>query len=160
MDSTEGLFFYEVNAPLKCFTRFDQIEQSNNIVFFAENISSVQIDELYSKGIFYYSYPAVISNYILETRTSLPQIKSSILDFEKKLNYLSHASDSVYQKTLYYDSSKVLSFKKFSAKIFFFSLGELNQRIPSLNDYTCCYSNKKIKTKAFSIYDIKEVKVY
>jgi hypothetical protein len=62
MDSTEGLFFYEVNAPVKCFTRFDQIEQSNNIVFFAENISSVQIDELYSKGIFYYSYPAAISN--------------------------------------------------------------------------------------------------
>jgi hypothetical protein len=160
IDSLEGMFFYEGNVPYKCFTRLNQVEQSNNIIFFDEQITSLSIEQLYKKGVFYFTYPSLISDYIKQHKVSLAQNKNSIQKFEKKISFLIHKDDSAYNSTLYYDSSKILSFKKFYGKIYFFDLGKLEQFVPYSRNYECCYWNIKTTTQTFFITDISEVKIY
>ena len=160
IDSLEGMFFYEGNVPYRCFARLDQVEQSNNIICFDEQIISLSIEELYKKGIFYFTYPSLISDYIKQHKVSLTQNKNSIQKFEKEINFLIHKDDGTYNNTLYYDSSKILSFKKFYGKIYFFKLGKLEQFVPSTRNYKCCYSNIKITTETFFITNIIAVKIY
>jgi len=160
IDSLEGMFFYEGNVPYKCFTRNDQVERSNSVILFDEQISTYGVERLYKKGVFYFTYPSLISKYIKQNRVSLAQNKNSIQKFEKDLNFLVHTDDSAYNSTLYYDSSKVLSFKKFYAKIYYYRLGKLQQLIPDTKNYQCCYSNAESNTETMFITDIREVKVY
>jgi hypothetical protein len=160
IDSLEGAFFYEGNVPYKCFVRNNQIEQTNNVIFYDAAITSISIDNLYQKGVFYFTYPTVISEYIKKNKISLLQNKSSIQNFEKNINFLIHSNDSIYTKTLFYYSINILSFKKSYAKIYYFKLGKMEQPIPDMKNYECCYSNIKKMVETFFITDIKNLKLY
>lgn len=160
VDTIQGYFLYEANVPLMCYSRFDQIEQGNNLIFFDSSINKKEIQELYTKGVFIYSYPLVIQQYINKKGSGLPQNKTAVWDFERAISYFHHQKDSLYNRTLYYDKKNILSYKKICAKFACINLGKLKQLIPKTANYKCCYSNTSEMINTFFIIDVFEFKLY
>lgn len=154
VDTIQGYFLYEVNVPAKCFTRFDQIEQGNNLIFFDSLISVRRIEKLYQRGVFLFEYQPIIDQYINDHQLGLTQNKDAIRNFNHAISYAIHRDDSAYNKELYYDEKKILAYKKVYAKFSFVTLGGLKQLIPITENYKCCYSNKTEMTNSFFIIDV------
>ena len=159
-DTVEGFFLYEVNVPRKCFTRFDQIEQGNNFVHFDSVGLNTNLFHVYKKGVFYFSYQPVIADYILKMGISTEQDKISIHDFTLGIDYLNHRNDSNYNKTLYYDGSKLLTYKKFYAKFTVKNLGHIDQLIPKTMNYECCYWNQLKSVQTYLVKKIISFRIY
>jgi hypothetical protein len=157
-DTVEGVFLYEVNVPQKCYTRIDEIEQGNNLIYFDSLINVKEIVDLYTKGVYTLEFqpflePAFRSKGILQNR-------NTIVEFQKNIHPYINENDSNYHRNLYYDSRKILTFKKVYLKFECKNLGELSQLIPTTKNYKCCYSNMKVKLNTFYITEIFDYRVY
>jgi hypothetical protein len=159
-DTIEGFFLYEVNTPRKCYTRFDQIEQGNNLIYFDSIALNKNIEEAYTNGLFYFLYQSVINNYIKKIGHGINQDKNSVYRFTLAIDYLIHDRDSVYNKTLYFDNSRILTYKKVYAKFVALNIGYLDQLVPVTKNYECCYSNKKKSLNTYFITKVISFKLY
>lgn len=154
IDTLEGFFLYEINAPEKCYTRFDQIEQGNALLRFDTLISKKPITEFYRRGIFIFAFQPIMQNYIKDFSIGAIQNKNVINNFLSKINNLIKEKDSTGKGVLYYDSKKLLSFKKVYLRLVVASLGYQKQLVPKTKKYKCCYSNTLEEINTFFIIDI------
>lgn len=160
IDTIQGYFLYEVDAPSKCFARFDQIEQGNNLIYFDTLIGKSRIGNLYEKGVFLFEYQPLMYKYATSHEGGVKQNRTSIQKFSNSIDADDHKDDSVYRKNLYYDSNKVIAYKKVYAKFVIISMGKLEQMIPVTENYKCCFSNKKAYLNTFFIIDVLNFIVY
>ncbi len=154
IDTIEGFFFYEFDVPIKCYNRFDQIEQGNNLIYFDSLLSEQNIKNFYKKGVFVYQYQPFIHKFIEDKKVGISQNKQSINQFNKAINYNFQINDSSYLKTLYKDEKKIISYKKLYAKFLCLNLGELQQLVPKTKNYQCCYSNIDENLNTFFVIDV------
>jgi hypothetical protein len=159
MDTITGCFLYEVNVPNKCYTRWDQIEQGNNLVFFDSLIGKKPIDELYRKGVFMFEYQPVIARFIEKRRAGIAQNTASIKRFRDSIGFATHEHDRLYTRNLYYDSKKILTYKKVRATFVVLPVKALEQLVPDTRHYTCCYANKTEKLDTYFITDVLEFNI-
>jgi hypothetical protein len=159
-DTVSGYFLYEVNVAYKCYSRFDQIEQGNNLILYDSLMSNLDIKDLYKHGVFYFEYQYPIVRYIENHKKGLSQVKEDISRFNDSISSFRHVDDSSYMKTLVYDNSKVLSYKLVYAKFIVVHLGKLKQLIPTTQNFRCCYSNTIKEIDTYFITDILEFKIY
>lgn len=153
-DTIEGFFLYEVNVPSKCYSRFDQIEQGNNLILFDSVGVSAEIKSVYDKGVFFYLYQPVITEFIMNTGKGIAQKKESIKAFNLSIHHDIHKEDSLYHETLYFDKQRILSYKKLYAKFCVKYLGYLKQLIPVTKDYKCCYTNQVKSIKSYFVTEV------
>lgn len=150
-DTIEGFFLYEVNVPMKCYSRFDQIEQGNNFICYDSIKFNENIQDVYQNGVFYFIFQPVIANFMTKTGTRINQDKVSVNTFSLSVDYLNHLEDTDYNNLLYYDRNKILTYKKFFAKFVVQKLGYIKQLIPTTKNYECCYSNKLKSVKSYFV---------
>jgi hypothetical protein len=153
-DTLEGYFLYEVNVPAMCYTRFDQIEQGRNMLFFDSLLVKGPMNRLYEKGVFFINYDLPIADYIYKNEVNFNRDTSSIGKFQIDLSPLLHSKDSSYLKSLYFDKTGILSYKKVYAKFSCIRLKKVSQLIPKTSGFECCYSNERKKIDSYIITKI------
>jgi hypothetical protein len=156
-DTISGFFLYEVNVPDLCFSRFDQIEESNRLIIYDNNIRAQPIDRLYKKGVFYLDYARPIENYILNNRKSLTQNKIALNTFLTIISPFRHLNEEGYKKGLIFDKTNTLSYKKVYMKFVCIRLEKNFVMIPKTIDYKCCFSAEE---KYLDLYFIKDILAY
>jgi hypothetical protein len=156
----EGYFLYEANVPEKCFARFDQIEQGNNLIFFDTLVNEVGIEQLYQKGVFVFQYQPMLEKVVDSGKVKTDQNREPLNQFEKAISYILHNEEYQYNNTYYYDSSKVLTYKKIYAQFRVVNCGKINQLVPHMGNYECCYSNEIEAIETYFISDVMQFKLY
>ena len=159
-DTISGYFLFEVNVPKKCFTRFDQIEQGNNLINYDASIATNDVGTIYEKGVFCLSPQPFIEKFFLKGNPNLTQNRKSVDSFVQLLNPFMHENDSAFNKSLIKDKSGLLSYKKVYARFCILKLGNVDQLVPQTINYRCCYANYKRSIKTFYIKDILEYKIF
>ena len=159
-DTIAGYFLYEVNVPLKCYTRFDQIERGHNLIIYDSLIGEKNIQYLYRNGIYILDYESLIVQYITRQGKGIPQNQDALWSFRKAIYHSFNETDTADTQNLHFDKSKTLSYKKIYAKFVVLRLGKLEQMIPDTNNYQCCYANRKEVINSFFITDILEFDLF
>lgn len=160
IDTVQAYFFYEVNVPLMCYSRFDQIEQGNNLIYFDSLINHKEIEELYKgETVFICEYQGMMEEYMEKAKAGITQNKESIQNFQKNIFYLTHQDDTAYTRTLYHDKNRILTYKKIYAKFACANVGKLKQLVPITKNFKCCYSNSLERIQTFFIIDVFEFKL-
>jgi hypothetical protein len=136
------------------------VENSNNIVYFGKINRQSDIEKLYKKGVFFFLFGSEIIEYINESNTFLVQNKKSIQEFDSAINYVKYLFDTSYNSTLFYDTKKILTYKKVYLKFSYKNLGKRDLLIPDISNYECCYSNKKISARCYFITEVIEFKIF
>lgn len=160
VDTIQGYFLYEANVPFKCYSRYDQIEQSHNLIFFDSSISTTEIISSYQKGVFAYQFQPMIDKIITQKQISIPQNKNNFWKFHKAISYIDHVNDSVYNNQLYYDRKNILAYKKVYATFATIDLGKIGQLVPNTDNYSCCYSNTTDSLNTYFITDVIDFIIY
>ncbi|MEO8406263.1 MAG: hypothetical protein ABI480_16760 [Chitinophagaceae bacterium] len=159
LDTIEGDFLYEVNVPLKAYTRFDQIERGNNLIIYDSLFASGEVSQAYQKGIFILDYELIIQEFLKQHKDLRLTQDPDIWKFIKRVNQTTHQNDSLYMSTLYYDRSKIFSFKRIRAKLVVAHLGLIKQLIPASDNYKCCYTTKFDNLDTYFVQNVLEFKI-
>jgi len=158
-DTISGVFLYEVNVPERCYSRMDQIEQGNNFIWYDNQIKKKTIGKLYQRGVIVLNYDNSITNFEKQSHLVLAQKQKSIDSFLNAFNYFSYHNNA-QEKTLVYDKSGKLSYRKLRAKFIVVELGDQQQLVPMMKQYTCCYANRQMPVRTFFIIDIVSYNFY
>ncbi len=151
----KGFFLYEVNVPLKYYTFEDAVETPERLLKFPKNKNELLNN--YKSGLYFFGKTG-------EKKDSL------IIKFEKKRIYnsksinifienISMRVENYYQKkynNFYWIDN--MAYIKFYAEFYIEDIGEIDEMIPKLENYRCCYSNTIEKVKGKIIVKVRKVK--
>jgi hypothetical protein len=160
VDTLSGLFLYEINVPFNCYSRFDQIEQGNSLIYFSDDISKKNITEVYKKGIFTYSPTEAIINKALKEGFNTVSKSENIWKFVRQTAPYIYEKDSINSKSLIYDISGNLTYIKIYAKIAVENLGPTKVLIPKTDGYQCCFSNSSTEVETYLILNFIDFRIY
>jgi len=164
IDTVGGYFLYEVDAPLTCYTRADQVEQYSSLIFFNDQIATVKIENLYRAGVFMFEYQPLLRQYFVR-RGGVSQNESHIKWFFDSLDYKTRENDPKYLTNIYWDNNKVIRYKKIYAKFLVAPLGPLEILVPDTDRFrkdeikNCCYNNKTMSLEILFIVDVLELQM-
>lgn len=139
VDTVEGLFLCEIDAPLKCLNRLDNLG-SQAIINYDSTLLKNNLKELYSKGLHYY-----LDHYNRRKITLYIQVLSdqqSVIELYKRLHDLTVLNDEKSIATAVYDGTGYLKYKKFYAKLVCEDLGMVTNMIPIIDKGECTYSDE------------------
>ena len=139
VDTVEGLFLCEIDAPLKCLNRLDNLG-SQAIINYDSTLLKHNLEQLYRKGLYYY-----LDHYNRQKITLYTQLisdKQSVIELYKKLHDLTVLNDETALATAVYDATGYLRYKKFYAKFLCVDLGMVANMIPIIDKGECTYTNE------------------
>ncbi|WP_440135457.1 hypothetical protein [Chitinophaga sancti] len=139
VDTVEGLFLCEIDAPLKCLNRLDNLG-SQAIINYDSTLLKHNLEQLYRKGLYYY-----LDHYNRQKITLYTQLisdKQSVIELYKKLHDLTVLNDETALATAVYDGTGYLRYKKFYAKFLCVDLGMVANMIPIIDKGECTYTNE------------------
>jgi hypothetical protein len=164
VDTVIGYFLYEVDAPLTCYTRADQVEQYGCLIFFNDQIANVKIENLYRAGVFMFEYQPLLREFFIR-RGGVSQNGSQVNWLYNSIDYKLRENDPKYLTNIYWDTNKVNRYKKIYAKFLVVSLGPLDILVPDTARFrkdeikNCCYHNKTMRLEIFFIADVLELEL-
>jgi hypothetical protein len=153
----KGVFLYEINVPLRYYTFEDVIETPERMLKFPTKDDL--LIESYKNGLYFFSkeggqIDSLISN--IENDKNCYDIKS-IKQLSNELSFVN--SDYYIKKYETYYWINNMAFMKFYAEFYFVDVGQIEEMIPKLENYKCCYSNVKEKINGKIIVKVKKFKL-
>lgn len=140
-DTVEGLFLCEIDAPLKCLNRLDNLA-SQAIINYDSTLLKHNLEQLYRKGRYYY-----LDHYNRQKITLYIEAfsdKQSVIELYRRLHDLTVLNDEKTLATAVYDGTGYLRYKKFYAKFLCVDLGKVANMIPIITKGECIYTNEEI----------------
>ncbi|MES2545209.1 MAG: hypothetical protein V4548_10015 [Bacteroidota bacterium] len=150
----KGIFLYEINVPEHYYLAGDAIATSNHIIKFPEK--KTELMESYRKNFYIYGKSSSQAYKLVYKFEKDSCYSKSVEEFSRKL-YFIHGDYWKNYNSFYWIGN--MAFLKFYAEFYVVDVGKIDEMIPKLEDYKCCYSNTKEQIDGKIIIKVKEFKI-
>ncbi|SHL81423.1 hypothetical protein SAMN05444266_10581 [Chitinophaga jiangningensis] len=154
LDTINGDFLYELNVGYSCYSRFDQIEQMEDVITYDSFLVRNNLAQLYKRGMFLLFPDKTIYSSLSQREIMKFRKDSSIIHFIQPFYSMKHPYDSSGFTGVVSDSTGNLLFKRFHAIMVCARIGPAQMLVPNMKDYKCCYANTKEFVNAWYVLEL------
>ncbi|MPT35513.1 MAG: hypothetical protein E2604_10600 [Flavobacterium sp.] len=152
----KGLFLYEVNVPLRYYTFEDAIETPEHLLRLPKD--NDHLLDSYKEGVYFFAKNGQKKDSLIRKYENMKMY--DLKSINKLIDSLSSYTRDYYlgkQENYYWIGN--MAFIKFYAEFYVQDVGQIEEMIPKLENYKCCYSNTIEKVKGRVIVKVKKIKL-
>gem|GEM_PF-6617006 len=154
VDTITGDFLFELNVAYSCYSRFDQIEQLDDIIIYDSLLLKRDLQRLYRKGMYVILPAKRIQDFLKQPEIRSRRKDSSVFNFLRPTFVKKRAGDSLFYASATSDRTGRLLYRKFHATLVCAKIGPVETMIPDMRKYKCCYANKKEQIDSWYILEV------